>query len=552
MSNSTFMARAACAFVLLAGPASAGTSVTAFVNTFANQAVQSGAVEGLEIAVIIGTAKPVFYSYGYADLAAKVKPTKNTLFQVASVTKVFTTNLLGQAVYNKSLALDDTLATFSAQLGKVPPDTAKVTLEDLGDFTGGFPTYAPFCTSGEKPSVTGCLPNDNARPTLSQYSGPDFAAFFRHYKTAGAPPQPYLYSDYSLGLLGLLLGSEADTALTNKALTGWETLLGTKLLKPLNLTNTYLNVPKAALSRLAPGYQQAVAMATVSGGAVSGLTVAVSGAGYSSAPAVTISGGGGSGAQAEAKIDDGHVSAFTITQGGAGYTAPASVTFSSGNATGTAIIKNGHVIGVALGGGGPYTSVPTVTFSGGRIGGHDAKGTVFVDHDLVTYVKITDPGSGYVDPITVTVAPGATSTLSVPIWAPAGALKSSAQDLATFAAAALGHTTIGGITVPNAITQGFAIAETAYSCEGSSPSLSGCSSAESGLAWDIAHETPVTITKDGSLPGYSSFVLLLPNQDTAVVVLGNTLTVTSGGVAPAIASEIASALYHNNLLPARK
>jgi hypothetical protein len=47
-------------------------------------------------------------------------------------------------------------------------------------------------------------------------------------------------------------------------------------------------------------------------------------------------------------------------------------------------------------------------------------------------------------------------------------------------------------------------------------------------------------------------VLLLPNQDTAVVVLGNTLTLTSGGVAPAIASEIASALYHNNLLPARK
>ncbi len=524
----------------------AAPTVASIVNDFASEAVASGATPGVEIAVVIGTQKPRFFSFGTANAGTMAAPSPDTLFQIASVTKVFTTNLLGQAVSSGTLSLNDPLSGFSTQLGTLPAYTALVTLQDLGDFTGGFPTLPGFCQTGEKPAKTGCLPDGNDRPTLHQYTGRDLAAFFRTYLNKQLPPSNYLYSDFSLGLLGLLLGSDPNAALSNQALAGWNRLLTSQLLKPLHMTSTFMNVPAKDQPRLAAGYELAQATAQISGGAVAGLTLTASGNGFTTPPAVTISGGGGTGAQAQAQLNGTRVSGFTVTQPGTGYIPPAAVTFSSGSAAGTAIIRNGRVVGVSLQSGGSYTSVPTVTFSGGRNGGHDAQGTVFVDHDAITYVKITDPGAGYVDPVTVVVAPGSPTSLAVPIWAPAGALKSSARNLATFAAAALGQTSIGRITVPPLLSAGFAIAETPYACEKGAPDLQGCTAPKSGLAWDILTAAPETITKDGGLPGYSSVVELLPGQNAAIVVLCNSYQ--SADVAPMLGAQILSALYHNGLL----
>jgi len=539
----------AAAMLALAGAAHAD-SLAKIVDRFATPLLQQGYAEGLEVAVVIGSATPAFFSYGYANVAKQAAPDPDTLFQIASVTKVFTTNLLGQAQNADPATLGKTLADYGTELGTLPANTAQVTLQDLGDFTGGFPSYASFCTAGETPANTGCLPNHNLRPTITQYTGADFAAFFRTYQTAGAPPLGYLYSDYSLGLLGLLLGATPGQPLSNDAFYNWEGVMTNELLTPLKLYNTFAQLPPFKASRLAAGYTQAIASADISGGKLTGLTPIDPGAGYTAAPTVSITGGGGSGAAATAQIGGGSVTGFTVTSGGSGYTAPATVTFSAGTvqATGSAIIQAGHVVGVNILAGGSYSSAPTVTFTGGRVGGHAATGTVFVDHSQVTFVQITDGGAGYVDPVAVTIAPGPATALPVPIWAPAGALKSSARDLATFAAAALGQTTIGTITVPAAITAGFAIAEMPYACEKGSPSLSGCTAAKSGLAWDILTAAPRTVSKDGGLPGYSSFVVLMPAQNAAAVVLANSLN--NVPVAPVLGREILGALYHEGKLPA--
>lgn len=58
------------------------------------------------------------------------------------------------------------------------------------------------------------------------------------------------------------------------------------------------------------------------------------GQGYTSKPKVTITGGGGTGAQAEAIVQNGQVVGFTITTPGAGYTSPPTVTISGGGGIG--------------------------------------------------------------------------------------------------------------------------------------------------------------------------------------------------------------------------
>ena len=65
------------------------------------------------------------------------------------------------------------------------------------------------------------------------------------------------------------------------------------------------------------------------GGQVSAFTVTCRGAGYLVAPAITLTGGGGSGAAAEATIDNGSITTISITTGGTGYTSAPAATIDS-------------------------------------------------------------------------------------------------------------------------------------------------------------------------------------------------------------------------------
>jgi hypothetical protein len=120
---------------------------------------------------------------------------------------------------------------------------------------------------------------------------------------------------------------------------------------------------------------QALAAATISGGAVTTITVSEAGTGYTVAPTVTLSGGGGTGANAVAGIvtfKKGTVSVL-VTNGGSGYT----------NVSNT-------VVTIAGGGGANATAQPVL--SGGQL----------------TQVLMVNPGSGYTNSsnITVTITGG--------------------------------------------------------------------------------------------------------------------------------------------------
>ncbi|WP_156173276.1 hypothetical protein [Chryseobacterium gallinarum] len=80
----------------------------------------------------------------------------------------------------------------------------------------------------------------------------------------------------------------------------------------------------------------ATATATISGGAVTGITISNGGSGYTSAPTVNFYGGGsiingGSKARATATISNGSVTGIIINNGGSGYTTAPTVTLAGGN-----------------------------------------------------------------------------------------------------------------------------------------------------------------------------------------------------------------------------
>ncbi|RXF74267.1 serine hydrolase [Hansschlegelia zhihuaiae] len=530
--------------------------------------VTSGQTPGIAVAILEGDREPKFFAYGDATVAADGAPPRpfraDMLFEIGSNTKLFTTNLLGQRVAAGELRLGDPLSGFAAQLGQLKPATGRITLKELGDFTAGVANSAPLCGA---PPTPGCMPSE--RPTIEAYGPGDMAAYFRAIvpldfsvtpPEATRAPAPYLYSNFSVGMLGLLLGGAPDKPLGDGAVRGWFDAVQSDIFKPLAMRDTFLKIPARLADRRVSGYDRATALAQVTDGAITGVTLVNPGGDYLVAPQVAITGGNGSGATAVATLEGRAVGSIAVTAPGQGYLPPPQVVFTDGGSTITAdaeaVIADGTIIGVRIRhGGAGYQRIPTVTVVGGLgPGGRAASATAHVSNGAVSYVSVDDPGAGYVEPLTVVIAPGKpVPAAAIPAWAPAGALSSTLEDMAKFARAAMRRP---APTVPALLLEGFRVAQTPYACQGTEnpPSLKTCpaGATRSALAWMAAPRDRVNgvapiFSKIGGLPGYWSAVAVMPKHGLGVVVFMNSRpadAAEAGETVDRVADNILYALFY--------
>src|SRR5260370_3950379 len=93
------------------------------------------AAGGMAVAVHL-EGRTLFFNYGMADVARKEPITSDSLFNLASVTKVFLSTLLAQAVKQGEVALEDPVAKYVTELQQ-GGDIRKVTLGELASHTSG-------------------------------------------------------------------------------------------------------------------------------------------------------------------------------------------------------------------------------------------------------------------------------------------------------------------------------------------------------------------------------------------------------------------------------
>ena len=155
---------------------------------------------------------------------------------------------------------------------------------------------------------------------------------------------------------------------------------------------------------------QAQGSASIQSGNVVVISVTNPGSGYTSAPAITITGGGGSSANAIAKLGSGIVTSISLTEAGSGYTSPPTVTISGGGGSDATAVAGflsfakGTVGLLVTAGGSGYTSPPTVNITGG--GGANANAVAIVNGGAVTGIVVVNPGTGYTSNPTVTITGG--------------------------------------------------------------------------------------------------------------------------------------------------
>ncbi|WP_052051071.1 serine hydrolase domain-containing protein [Leptolyngbya sp. KIOST-1] len=160
-------------------------------------------------------------------------PSADTLFEIGSITKVFTALLLANQVNQGAVALDTTVEA-------LVPGTASghsISLQALASHTAGLPRLPV------PRALWGILYPANP------YRGSRTAELYRALGAA-APSEPGIcqYSNLGPALLGQLLANAAGDT--------YENLVQTQVLTPLGLTDTYLDLPPAAKERLAQGHRE--------------------------------------------------------------------------------------------------------------------------------------------------------------------------------------------------------------------------------------------------------------------------------------------------------
>lgn len=159
----------------------------------------------------------------------------DTVFEIGSMTKVFTSLVFMDMVRRGEVALTDPISKFLPGSVKVPERNGrKITLADLSTQSSGLPRMPNNFT-----------PKDPDNP-YADYSVQQMYDFLSGYKLTRDIGSQYEYSNLGVGLLGHVLSLRAGMS--------YEALVRSRICDPLNLKDTRVTLTPEMKARLAVGH----------------------------------------------------------------------------------------------------------------------------------------------------------------------------------------------------------------------------------------------------------------------------------------------------------
>jgi D-alanyl-D-alanine-carboxypeptidase/D-alanyl-D-alanine-endopeptidase len=201
--------------------------------------IQRDVDQGLNVGIVVGIVTPCgreIYSYGYTNLSASQPIDENTVFEIGSIGKTFTTLLLADMVERHELSLDDPIEKFLPENVIAPTyDGRSIQLIDLATHTSGLPSLPDnFAPAYEY--------NPYADYTLEQmYTALSQTTLTRHIGVA------YEYSNFGMGLLGQILSQHSGM--------NYEELVESRITNVLGMPDTRIRLTPEMQSHLAIGYR---------------------------------------------------------------------------------------------------------------------------------------------------------------------------------------------------------------------------------------------------------------------------------------------------------
>jgi beta-lactamase class C len=179
-------------------------------------------IPGMAVGVIVA-GKPYVFCYGVASTETRQPVTRDTLFEIGSVSKTFTATLASYAQVAGYLSLSDKTSKYLPALED--SKFGNVGLLNLGTHTpGGLPLQVPDS-----------IENNDA---LMQY--------FKNWRPAYEPGTYRTYSNVGIGTLGWITAKSMGQ--------DFATLMEQRLFPALGMKSSYIHVPQAKMTDYAQGY----------------------------------------------------------------------------------------------------------------------------------------------------------------------------------------------------------------------------------------------------------------------------------------------------------
>jgi CubicO group peptidase (beta-lactamase class C family) len=164
---------------------------------------------------------------------------ETAIFEIGSVTKVFTALLLTDMVSRGEVALDEAVTALLPSSVRVPDCNGHpITLRFLAMHLSGLPRLP-----------TNLEPNDPANP-YGGYTADRLYEFLATYELTRPPGDMFEYSNLGFGLLGHALGLRGGL--------NYEALVRARILAPLGMVATAVHLPPNLAHRLAPGHNDSL------------------------------------------------------------------------------------------------------------------------------------------------------------------------------------------------------------------------------------------------------------------------------------------------------
>lgn len=214
------------------------SKITDQVKQHAQDLIAAGDNVGIVIALVDGDAVD-YFSSGTTDLKSGTTVNEQSIFEIGSISKVFTCIMLADEVLKGNMILSDPISKYLPEGVTVPTRNGRViTLLDLATHTSGLPRMPDNFN-----------PSDPSNPYID-YTPELMYEFISSYDLTRDIGAEYEYSNYGMGLLGHILELQ-----TGKS---YETLLIEKITTPCDMPNTRLTLTKDMLKHLAKPHAQGV------------------------------------------------------------------------------------------------------------------------------------------------------------------------------------------------------------------------------------------------------------------------------------------------------
>ncbi|UCD24984.1 MAG: serine hydrolase, partial [Gemmatimonadota bacterium] len=193
---------------------------------------------GYNIGIIIGVVDPQgtsYFSYGETQFGNGITPNENSVYEIGSISKVFTSILLADMVARGEVSLDDPIELYLPD-GVAAPTRGErsITLYDLATHTSGLPRMP-----------SNFAPADGTNP-YADYTVDQMYAFINGYTLQRDIGSQYEYSNFGAGLLGNLLANAAGKT--------YGELLEQRVTAVLGMDDTSIELTPDQQQRLATGH----------------------------------------------------------------------------------------------------------------------------------------------------------------------------------------------------------------------------------------------------------------------------------------------------------